>query len=527
MHRKIGQLLPRDQRRGLQQARLQRLGRDLRRAPRGADPRPVGRAGDLAGRARPAAADCDLDGRLRPALDPLRAVSPRASGCTTKPALDPTFLPIIYEAPTDADWTRRARLAQGESGARAISARSRRCAIGGARAQEIPAQENTFRRLYLNQWTEQARAGSALAGWDACQAPIDPAARAGRRCYIGMDLSTTTDLTAVVAVFPGCRRRRAAPSCRSSSVPAERIRERVTRDRVPYDEWARRGLLIVTPGPTVDYERVRAELQRLAARAYRRAEIAFDPWNATDLVQRLEEVDGFTCVPIRQGLASLSAPTKALEQADSRRRRCATTATRCCAGISRMSRSRATRRQHQAEKAVSTERIDGVVALVMALDAMHREQPARRRAADLRCSAGSSDEPPPGRPPLDRDDPWVQRRVCAAGEGLRCAVCAARGTQRVSRAGVDPARCSLAQSKHRSRAVAERRPLDCRAHARPRLRSPRHQGGRRRRAASSGIASTPTPDRHGDIVDPLGATFAMPCRCCCTTTRPGRSAASR
>ena len=187
--------------------------------------------------------------------------------------------------------------------------------VACARAQEIPAQENAFRRLYLNQWTEQAARWIALDGLGRLPGADRSGALAGRRCYVGLDLSTTTDLTAAVAVFPdddgpGLHRR-----CRNSSVPPSASRRASTRDRVPYDEWARRGFLIVaTPGPTVDYERVRAELLEWQDR-YQVRMVAFDPWNATDLVSRLEKVDGFTCVKMRQGKASLSAPSKALEKA--------------------------------------------------------------------------------------------------------------------------------------------------------------------------------------------------------------------
>lgn len=84
------------------------------------------------------------------------------------PALDPTFLPILYEAPADANWTsqkvwRKANPALGDF--RSLEEMQ----ILAARAQAIPAQENTFRRLYLNQWTEQASRWIALDAWDSCQ----------------------------------------------------------------------------------------------------------------------------------------------------------------------------------------------------------------------------------------------------------------------------------------------------------------------------------------------------------------------
>jgi phage terminase large subunit-like protein len=288
------------------------------------------------------------------------------------PALDPTFLAVIYEAPIDADWRdekvwRRANPALGDF--RSLEELRAAC----QRAQEIPAQENVFRRLYLNQWTEQDARWISLAAWDACQAPpVDLATLAGRRCYVGLDLSTTTDLTAAVAVFPDVD----GPGCTvvpQFFCPADRILTRVTRDRVPYDDWARRGLIVVTPGPTVDYERVRAELVDWQER-YDVRMIAFDPWNATDLVSRLEKVDGFTCVKMRQGKATLSAPSKALEKAilEKTIRHDGHPILRW--NIQNASVDTDNAGNIQPSKAKSTERIDGVVALVMALDAMHRDQ---------------------------------------------------------------------------------------------------------------------------------------------------------
>ena len=287
------------------------------------------------------------------------------------PAIDPTFLAVIWEAPIDADWRdekvwKQANPALGDF--RSLEELRAAC----ARAQEIPAQENVFRRLYLNQWTEQDARWIALDAWDACQVAIDPATLAGRRCYVGLDLSTTTDLTAAVAVFPDDE----GPGCAVLPhffCPAERIQMRAARDRVPYDEWARRGVLTATPGPTVDYERVRAQLVDWQDR-YQVRMVAFDPWNATDLVSRLEKVDGFTCVKMRQGKATLSAPSKALEKAILER-----TIRQDGHPILRWNIANAAvdtdnAGNIQPSKAKSTERIDGVYALVMALDAMHRDQ---------------------------------------------------------------------------------------------------------------------------------------------------------
>lgn len=187
-----------------------------------------------------------------------------------------------------------------------------------------------------------------------------------RRCYVGLDLSSTKDLTAAVAVFPDDDGFDVLPQF---FVPQESIRERSNRDRVPYDQWAREGFLIATPGNVVDYEAVRQTLKDWGAE-FQVREIAFDPWNATDLVTRLQEQDGFTCVPMRQGFASLSAPTKSLEKAvlSKTLRHDGHPVLRWC--VSNVSVESDATGNLKISKKVSTERIDGVAALVMAIDRM-------------------------------------------------------------------------------------------------------------------------------------------------------------
>jgi phage terminase large subunit-like protein len=289
------------------------------------------------------------------------------------PALDPTFLPILYEAPIGADWTdekvwKQANPALGDF--RSLE----EMRVAAARAKEIPAQENTFRRLYLNQWTEQAERWISLAAWDACRHAIDRASLRGRRCYIGMDLSSTKDLTALVAVFPDDDG--GFDVLPHFFVPLESIRERETRDRVPYGQWARDHYLTATDGNVVDYDAVRKQLNAWATE-FEVREIGLDPWNATDLVRRLQEQDGFTCVEIRQGFASLSSPTKSLEKAVLSR-----TLRHDGHPVLRWNLSNVSVQLQDGgadeagnikpSKSKSTEKIDGVVALIMAIDRMDR-----------------------------------------------------------------------------------------------------------------------------------------------------------
>ncbi len=285
---------------------------------------------------------------------------------------DETFLPIIYEMSKDADWTDEREWHKCNPALDDFRSLEE-MRVMAARAKSIPAQENTFRRLYLNQWTEQAERWIPMPLWDACAMPVDVDDLRGKRCFIGMDLSSTRDLTALVAVFPDDDG--GFDVLPAFFVPKDNIVERERRDRVPYGEWVRRGHLTATPGNVVDYEYIRKQIGEWAAR-FDVQEIAYDPWNATDLVVRLTEQDGFKCEPIRQGYASLSAPTKALETAIASKdlRHDGHPVLRWCMGNVAVESDPAG--NLKPSKKVSTERIDGVIALVMAVDRMSRSAEA-------------------------------------------------------------------------------------------------------------------------------------------------------
>jgi len=288
------------------------------------------------------------------------------------PDLDPSFLPVIYEAPADADWRkeavwRKANPALGDF----RSLEDMR--IAAKRAQAIPAQENVFRRLYLNQWTEQDARWIQLPAWEACFAPR--AALEGRRCYVGMDLSTTTDLTALCAVFPGGE---GYDLTCHFFLPADGLQDRIRRDRVPYDRWAADGRLTLTPGNVIDYEAIRATLRDWDDR-YDVHAIGYDPWNATDLVERLKAQDGFTCLPIRQGFAALSSPTKSLEKAILGRQLRHDGDPVLSWNVSNVAVESDAAGNLKPSKRLSTQRIDGVVALILAIDMMERHTSAPRQ----------------------------------------------------------------------------------------------------------------------------------------------------
>jgi phage terminase large subunit-like protein len=282
---------------------------------------------------------------------------------------DPTFLPLIYEAPIDADWTdedvwRAANPALEDF--RSID----EMRIVAARAKQIPAQQNTFRRLYLNQWTEQDERWLDMALWDGCAGSVDLSALQGRECYAGLDLASTRDVTAFVLVFPdGEGGYDVVPHF---WVPADSLAERVRRDRVPYDQWRDNDFLHVTDGNVCDYDRVREDIRELAEQFDIR-EIAYDRWGATHLVTQLQS-DGAECVPLGQGFASMSAPTKELDKLilGQQIRHDGNPVLRWMAANVAVEQDPAGNLKPSKKK--STERIDGIVALIMALDRATRAQ---------------------------------------------------------------------------------------------------------------------------------------------------------
>jgi len=228
------------------------------------------------------------------------------------------------------------------------------------RAIEVPGQQNAFRRLHLNEWTEQADRWLDMATWDENGHPFDPMLLKGHECYAGLDLSSTADLTALELWFPDEQK-----ALCYFWVPEEGIRQRAERDRVPYDVWTRQGYIEATEGNVVDYDIIRVRTNELKE-LYNIKELAIDRWNSTQLQIQLAG-DGFAVVPFGQGFASMTAPTKEMERLILER------------GLNhggnpvlRWMASNVAVVQDAAgnlkiDKAKSTEKVDGMVALAMAI----------------------------------------------------------------------------------------------------------------------------------------------------------------
>ncbi|MDY6279649.1 MAG: terminase TerL endonuclease subunit, partial [Roseburia faecis] len=234
-------------------------------------------------------------------------------------------------------------------------------------AQQNPSEENAFRQLRLDQWVKQTVRWMPMDKWDACAFAVDPDYLRGRVCYGGLDLSSTSDITAFVLVFPPDD-----PETGKYEIlpyfwlPEETLPIRVKRDHVLYDVWQRQGYINTTEGNVIHYGFIEKFIENLGTQ-YNIREIAFDRWGAVQMTQDLEEM-GFTVVPMGQGYSSLSPPTKELMKLVLEKR--------IAHGgnpVLRWMMDNVTIRQDPAgnikmDKDKSTEKIDGAVATVMALD---------------------------------------------------------------------------------------------------------------------------------------------------------------
>ncbi len=221
---------------------------------------------------------------------------------------DPTFYPAIWCAEDGDDWTSPAvwRKANPNYG---VSVREEFLRQECVTALASPAYQNTFRRLYLNQWTQQESRFLDMGAWDACGGAALPDLR-GRVCFGGLDLATTTDIAALVLVFPPVVEGEPFWWLPRFWIPGDAMIERVRRDRVQYDAWVRDGLVTATEGNVIDYGVIQRDIEALGL-LYDIREVAFDRWGATQISQNLTAA-GFEMVQMGQGFASMSAPTKEL-----------------------------------------------------------------------------------------------------------------------------------------------------------------------------------------------------------------------
>jgi phage terminase large subunit-like protein len=282
-------------------------------------------------------------------------------------------------------------------------------------ALDMPSEENTVRRLNFCYWTQQETRWLSMQAWDACAGPIDYEKLKGRECIMGVDLANKIDIAALVLLFPP-EKLPLVPATSSENgdasatvdidelddefivlpyffVPCETIEEAKRRDNVPYDVWVKQGLIEATEGPTIDYQAIKQKIialneiypvKTIWEKSTSLHLAGYDPWNATQFASDMRDTHGINMVEVRQGYATLSEPTKEMARLlKAKKVRHGGNA------VLRWMADNVIVRTDPAgnikpDKETSKQKIDGIVALVMALALAIRNAYAERSVYEER-----------------------------------------------------------------------------------------------------------------------------------------------
>lgn len=278
---------------------------------------------------------------------------------------DATFASWIFEVPMDADiWDESlwylANPALGDF--RSLD----EMRVYAERAKSMPAAEATFRNLYLNQRVDPEVHFLSHKDWSECGAEIDPSSLYGKPCYAGLDLSSTQDLTALVLAFP-------QPDGTIDTLayfwtPQDRLVQKENTDKVPYPLWVRQKHMEATPGTAIRKDAVVRRLAEIIGR-YDVREIAYDRHRIEDLIPFWEDegLDRDLLVPFGQGFVSFGPAVDVLETAVLNRELRHPNSPVLTWNIANSVVVQDAAGNRKLDKSKSTGRIDGAVALAMAV----------------------------------------------------------------------------------------------------------------------------------------------------------------
>ena len=285
--------------------------------------------------------------------------------------VDPTFYPVVYGLKDDEDWEDEANWYKVNPSL-GYTVDIERLRDAYREAKQNPADEITFKWLRCNMWVSSTVAWIPDAIYMRGNEPIDMDALAGRDCYAGLDLSSTGDITALVLIFPPRDEEEKYVLLPYFWIPEETIPRRVKANSVPYDIWEKQGYIMSTEGNVIHYDFIEKFIMDLSEK-YHILEIAVDRWNATQMIQNLEG-EGFTIVHFGQGFSSMSAPTIVFYRLlmEGRIIHGGNPVLRWMAGNVVIDTDPAG--NIKVTKAKSKEKIDGIVAAIMALDRCIRQE---------------------------------------------------------------------------------------------------------------------------------------------------------
>ena len=281
---------------------------------------------------------------------------------------DETFYSCIYEAEMDDDITDEEvwKKANPNYG---VSLKKNYMEIESQRAVDVPSYQNTFKRLMLNIWTDSVSVWIPNNEWMECHQEFDYSTLDGKECWGGLDLASTRDISAFVLLFKVDEKYIVLPHL---FIPEENAKKRSERDGVDYVTWKNQGHIIATDGDVADYNFIKEKINELSKK-YRIQSIAYDRWNASQLVIDLQN-DGANMDPFGQGFVSMSAPTKELEKLIIGKQIIHDDNPCMNWMLSNVAIQEDPAGNIKIAKNKSKEKVDGLVALVMALGEMMTEE---------------------------------------------------------------------------------------------------------------------------------------------------------
>ena len=227
------------------------------------------------------------------------------------PEENPSVLPVIFAANPEDDWTSEEvwlkanpSLALDNSGVKKIS-EMRDLYTNCAR---FPFLQSSFKRYQLNLWCQMENKFIQMDEWNKCSTEKTLDDVKTLPSFIGIDLSSTRDYSAVVILFVDAENSKYY-YFPFSFIPQDNIYEREQEEHTPVREWVNRGFIIATPGNSIDYDFIREMIIDLVGK-YQVSCIAYDPWGSTKFITDLQKIIDTPCIQIRQNLQNISEATK-------------------------------------------------------------------------------------------------------------------------------------------------------------------------------------------------------------------------
>ncbi|OOS03259.1 Phage terminase-like protein, large subunit, contains N-terminal HTH domain [Moraxella cuniculi DSM 21768] len=222
----------------------------------------------------------------------------------------PDLWAVLYGMDKDDDWTSDIALKKANPNmdisvsAEFLQARQRD-------AKMSAAKQAIFRTKHLNEWVGAKNAWLNMAKWAMAPERLPLSALTGRPCFIGLDLATKIDMVALVLLFPPYGDDKRYHVHGRYYLPDSRVIEELDSNTDRYRAWDKEGLLSLTMGEVIDFDAIKDDLREFYGRFDVR-EVAYDPWQATQLAQEMEK-EGMVMVELRHTVQNLSEPMKELE----------------------------------------------------------------------------------------------------------------------------------------------------------------------------------------------------------------------